>query len=267
MNHTLKTAIKSIILLVTAIALAISSIPSSSAQSYMIAPSVEIRSPISSYTKVYSNTTIEIEIVVANFKDAPEIQKIYYSLDGHTLTLANMTKEDKLVTFADNKTGYIYYGRAVLENLPEGNYTLIVHVMDANSKTIGSTVNFTIDLDYKPPTFLSPQNQTHYSSQVPLTFCVYEEIVYAYYSLNGGAPVYVTGNTTLTGLSDGPNQLNFLVKFQVTIYGFVSSFNFSKDQSNFLAQMLPTVLGIVFVLLIVTAIAIYKKGKVKKLAE
>ncbi len=267
MNPTSKIAIKSIILAVTALAMAISSISSASAQSAMIAPSVEIRSPISSYTKIYSNTTIEIEIVVTNYKDAPEIQKIYYSLDGRTLTIANMTKGDELDTFADNKTGYVCYGRGVLENLPEGNYTLLVHVMDANGKTIGNRVNFTIDLDYKPPTLLSPQNQTDYSSQVPLTFCVYEGIVYAYYSLNGGAPVYVTGNTTLTGLSDGINQLNFLAKFPVTTYGFESLFNFTENQSNLLAEMLPIVLCAVFILLIVTAIVLHQKRKVKRLAK
>ena len=161
----------------------------------LIAPSIEIRSPRDYYTKVYQNTTIDVEIAVSVLKDAPAIQKIVYSLDGDTnLKVPDITKDNQLVSFGPDRTGYIYYGRAVLENLPEGNHTLVAHYMDVTSRVMSARVDFRIDLDYEPPRvlLLSPQNQTYSSSHIPLIFTVNgKEIRNAYYilDLNGREPI------------------------------------------------------------------------------
>lgn len=54
---------------------------------------------------------------------------------------------------------------------------------------------------------LSPKNSTYTIDSVPLTFTVIEPISWIGYSLDGQANVTITGNTTLTGLSDGPHLL------------------------------------------------------------
>jgi hypothetical protein len=50
---------------------------------------------------------------------------------------------------------------------------------------------------------VSPENKTYNSSSVSLAFGIDEPIVWAGYSLDGGENVTVTGNTTLTELSNG----------------------------------------------------------------
>ena len=70
----------------------------------------------------------------------------------------------------------------------------------------------TIIADYEitPPaiTILSPQNLTYFNSSVPLTFTVYDysPVSWMGYSLDSGANVTVSGNTTLT-LADGSHQV------------------------------------------------------------
>ena len=54
---------------------------------------------------------------------------------------------------------------------------------------------------------LSPENKTYNVSSVPLTFTVSEPGSWIGYSLDEQANVTITGNTTLTGLSDGIHSL------------------------------------------------------------
>ena len=60
-----------------------------------------------------------------------------------------------------------------------------------------------------PPviSILSPQNTTYTTTSVPLTFTVSEAISWIGYTLDGQANMTITGNTTLTGLSDGTHSL------------------------------------------------------------
>ncbi|UCC33752.1 MAG: PEGA domain-containing protein, partial [Candidatus Bathyarchaeota archaeon] len=55
-----------------------------------------------------------------------------------------------------------------------------------------------------PPTIsvLSPENKTHTTSSVPLTFTINEPTFWIGYSLDGQANVTIAGNTTLTNLSN-----------------------------------------------------------------
>lgn len=64
-------------------------------------------------------------------------------------------------------------------------------------------------IDTTPPTIsiLSPQNTTYSTTDVPLTFTVNETTNWIGYSLDGQANVTITGNTTLTVLSNGPHHL------------------------------------------------------------
>ena len=57
------------------------------------------------------------------------------------------------------------------------------------------------------PVVLSPQNTTYTTSSVPLTFLTREPASWMGYSLDGQLNVTVTGNTILSGLSDGSHSL------------------------------------------------------------
>ncbi len=55
--------------------------------------------------------------------------------------------------------------------------------------------------------FLSPENKTYTLDDVHLTFTLSESTSWIAYSLDGQMNVTITGNTTLSGLSNGPHNL------------------------------------------------------------
>jgi len=63
--------------------------------------------------------------------------------------------------------------------------------------------------DTTPPTIsiVSPENNTYIENHVHLKFTVSKSTSWIGYSLDGKANVTITGNTTLTGLSDGTHGL------------------------------------------------------------
>jgi len=63
--------------------------------------------------------------------------------------------------------------------------------------------------DITPPTIsiVSPENKTYSANTVPLTLTVDEATSWIGYSLDGQANITITGNTTLTELSDGTHSL------------------------------------------------------------
>jgi hypothetical protein len=92
------------------------------------------------------------------------------------------------------------------------------------------TVNFTIassesTINLIPPniTYLSIENQTYNSTDVPIEFTVDENVMQAAYSLDGQANVTIGGNSTLTGLSSGEHN--------VTVYAWNDAGNVGASQT------------------------------------
>ena len=60
---------------------------------FFIGPYISISSPVS--WKVYTNTTIPLEVMASIRADAPEIVRFLYAVDAHSnITLANLTKSN-----------------------------------------------------------------------------------------------------------------------------------------------------------------------------
>ena len=68
--------------------------------------------------------------------------------------------------------------------------------------------------DTIPPitTIISPTTQTYHTTSVPLEYKVNEETQWMQYSLDGGANVTLSGNTTLTGLTKTTHTLTIYAK-------------------------------------------------------
>jgi hypothetical protein len=64
-------------------------------------------------------------------------------------------------------------------------------------------------LDITPPTIsiISPENKTYTVNNVSLTFTVDKSTSWIGYGLDGQANITISGNTTLTGLSDGSHNI------------------------------------------------------------
>jgi hypothetical protein len=188
---------------------------------FLPAPAIIIYSPA---PIIYANTSLPLNVGVNVLMDDPEIVYIHYSIDGN----ANVTLTDLMKTgqewFAPGTTGFTFHVHETLD-LGEGNHTLKVFSQDATGKEMSSSVEFTINTQYRYPEviILSPQNKTYTTTEVPLIWaCTEQKIVadytldllshtplYAYFTLSGNESL--TGNTTLTGLSNGTHTLTVYV--------------------------------------------------------
>jgi hypothetical protein len=69
-------------------------------------------------------------------------------------------------------------------------------------------VYFTV-IDTIPPiiTLITPLNETYSTTTIPLTYYTNEVLSWTAYSLDHGANITITGNTTLTGLGEGSHSI------------------------------------------------------------
>jgi hypothetical protein len=185
---------------------------------FLPAPAILIYSP---YPIIYTNTSVPLNVVVNILSNSPEIVCVLYCVDENSnVTLTNLTRTDN-EGFAPGRWGSVFRVTSILDNLAEGNHTLKVYSQDAAGKEMSSSVEFTINTQYRYPEvlILSPQNKTYTTTEVPLIWaCDEQKIVadytldllshtplYAYFTLSGNASL--PGNTTLTGLSNGTHTL------------------------------------------------------------
>ena len=186
---------------------------------YFPPPSIEIFSPIPA-PDVHSNASVPLDVRVNVLTSEPDITFIRYSLDGKAnVTLNSLTREDNVWYWTTTKgvtvQGTAFRAEASLDDLADGNHTLTVHAHYADGKEMSRSREFTVDTQYKPYKppellILSPQNQTYTTTELPLTFAIDEPILSAHYMLDnqgGNASQSFTGNSTLTGLSNGMHKI------------------------------------------------------------
>ena len=192
---------------------------------YLPPPSLEIFSPIS--PGVYPNASVLLNVRVNILPSEPDITCIRYSLDGKAnVTITNLAKEENVGYWTSTKgviaSGTAFTAKVSMDNLADGKHTLMVYAHYANGKEMSRSREFTVDTNYKPYkpelVILSPQNQTYITAEVPLTFGVNEPILHAHYMLDRHDPFLflsgeteLTGNSTLTGLSNGMHNITITV--------------------------------------------------------
>ena len=215
-----RTALTSLIMALLFSAIAGAMLVKVATANFLPAPAIIIYSPA---PLISTNTSIPLNIGVNILKNSPKIVHILYSVDGNSnVTLSNLTRTDN-VWFDPDKVGSEFRTTSILDNLAEGNHTLKVYSQDAAGKEMSSSVKFTINTHYKYPeiVLLSPQNTTYASAEVPLTYTCDRQIWSADYILEGeGGHMALSGNTTLTGLSNGTHT--------ITVYVFTTE----REQAN-----------------------------------
>jgi hypothetical protein len=144
-----------------------------------------------------------------------EIFAVSYDLDGKMGNSSNniagpdSLNEKKSLSCSANLTG-----------LSEGTHSIVIYAYgrcymypEKFQQQYGwmvtgqtETLYFTVDT---PPaiSFLSMENQTYETTNVPLNFTVNQSVSQITYSLDGRDNVTVAGNTTLTGLPQGAHTL------------------------------------------------------------
>ena len=174
-------------------------------------PSMKIISPPDPPNR-YENSTVSLEVEVYMLNESPRLSSIYYSLDGGPFVYLDFTTLRNSSWWPD-KIGYVVGAKADIENLAEGSHNLKAYSVDIKGKIIAaSTRTFTVDSQYQVTLveILSPKNITYSTKEIPLIFTINGEFKNASYHFLPPSPmrgnitgVPITGNTTLTGLSDG----------------------------------------------------------------
>jgi len=233
---------------------------------FLPAPAIIIYAPA---PIIYTNTSVTLNVGVNILNTSPEIVRILYSVDDNAnVTLTNLTRTDN-VWFDPNKVGSEFRVTSILENLAEGNHTLKVYSQDANGKEMSSSVKFTVDTRYKYPevVILSPQNTTYASIDVPLTFTSDRRILSADYILEGeGGHMSISGNTTLTGLSNGTHAITVYV-FTENGQGTSQTIHFTvSPETQLQIEPFPTLLVVAVTVTVLAVVAVsllvyFKKRK------
>jgi hypothetical protein len=148
----------------------------------------------------------------------PKLQRIYYSLDGGPSVYFDFTTLRNSSWWPD-KIGYVVGAKVDLEKLSEGSHNVNAYSVDSDGKVIASSSRtFTVDSQYQVTVveILSPKNITYSTREIPLIFTVNGEFKNASYHFLPPSPVRgnitgfpITGNTTLTGLTDGFYRILF----------------------------------------------------------
>jgi hypothetical protein len=202
-------------------------------------PSMNIISPPYPPNR-YENTTVELEINVYLHNDSPKISSISYRLDGEDLQyLKNFTIKSPS-NFGTGRVGYTVVAKSVLENLSEGNHTIIAY---SNGMSISRT--FTVNSSYPVTSIkiLSPTNQT-YTGEIPLIFTVngnieeayfhlYEKQDYPSYGPNNSNRYALTGNTTIPLPSEGKYELLITLTTEKGRAEAVTNFSVMNDYSMY----------------------------------
>ncbi|MDH5375925.1 MAG: hypothetical protein OEW95_08945, partial [Candidatus Bathyarchaeota archaeon] len=194
-----------------------------------VVPSILLVSPTNT---VYASASVPLR-----FLTYETASWIGYSLDG----LMNVTVS----------------GNTTLFGLSDGVHTVTVYANDtAGNVGYSDTVYFTIDATLPSITILSPENKTYDTNFVPLSFTVDEQVSWMAYSLDGQANVTITGDITLSGLSEGSHSVIVYVRDGAGNAGTPRMVYFSIERQ----QAEPLQLWIVAVIVIIAGVGFALTG-------
>jgi hypothetical protein len=96
-------------------------------------------------------------------------------------------------------------------------------------ETSSDLINFTVDATSPTISIFSVENKTYRTPEVALNFTVNEAVAQISYVLDGQDNVTISGNTTLTGLTDGKHNVTFYAKDLVGNIGASETVTFSIE--------------------------------------
>jgi len=113
---------------------------------------------------------------------------------------------------------------------------------------------------------VSPENKTYSTTEVPLTFTASKQASSIYYSVNGEANVSITGNTTLTNLTNGTHNLTIYAEDNNGNTGASETIQFtiSKEDDTTPASSDSTILLVSAAIIIgavITVVYVWRKVK------
>jgi hypothetical protein len=144
------------------------------------------------------------------------IMQVYYKADWEQNETYVYNNEGIYIPYDENAITEFSYDME-LTGVPEGKHYITVHAVEWGAYINGlfvhmfsingsSSVSFTVDVS--PNISVLPLvNKTYEFSDVPLEFTVNKPVSQITYSLDGKENFSISGNTTLTGLTNGDHYL------------------------------------------------------------
>ncbi|HEX9261199.1 MAG TPA: hypothetical protein VF893_01570 [Candidatus Bathyarchaeia archaeon] len=142
----------------------------------------------------------------------------------------------------------------LLSNIPEGHHSITIKARGIGTYMneeelsytwffISSTATVSFTIDYTAPTVsvLSLVNMTYNVSDFPLNFSVNEPVSQIAYNLDGKENNTVSGNTTLTRLSNGDHNLTFYAEDDAGNFGKSDTISFTVAVPEPEPEPFPTV--------------------------
>jgi parallel beta-helix repeat protein len=215
-----------------------------------------------------------------------EHEVVFQALDTTPPAISILSPENKMyagkdvfLSFTVNETAsWIGYsldgqmnetisGNTMLSGLPDGIHTITVYANDtAGNMGSSGIVYFTIDTVSPNIEILSPENKTYTTSSVPLSLAFNEAISWIGYSLDGQVNVTITGNTTVSGLSNGLHGLIVYANDTAGNTGGSEMIFFTIETRR--EETFPTwVLAVVLAIVVVVAVLLVYFTKIKKTKE
>jgi hypothetical protein len=241
-----------------------------------IPPIVMINSPENDTVQALGNITLTVAV---NFNQSSYyLTEIYYKAGW----LYPNTKMDLVKDFLTPEgVSYNFSAQTCSVNitdLKDGSYWIWVYAVVmgvANSKTVisppfentyttyyyvtgYSQVSFTIDSTPPIVRVVSLENKSFSTSNVALNFTANETLAKAMYSLDGQKNATITGNSTLSNLSNGLHNITIYAKDKAGNVGVSEAVSFKVEAFPYI-----TVTAIVAVILVSISIAVvyFKKRK------
>jgi len=197
---------------------------------YTEPPLVSILSPTNNTAYARNNVILSLNISVKYSNTTAKglvILKVYYEADWQSGVTIVCEYHPETGVFAPSVFNTTVFNTTIdlSRRLPEGNHAATVYAIEFGvyekpdpgnpfttlaypfKITGSSSVSFTIDSTPPKISITSPENKMYDSPDVPLNFTVNESVSQISYVLDGQENVTIAGNTTLSGLTDGPHNL------------------------------------------------------------
>ena len=185
---------------------------------YTKPPTLKIVSPQENMIYTSNNVTLSFNAHVGKPVTAAYVRlmQIYYKTDWEQNETYVYNNEAISIPYEPNAITEFSYNMN-LTGMPEGKHYITVHAVEWGAYIDGlfvhmyrtngsSSVNFAIDVS-PIVSVLSLVNKTYDLSDVPLDFTVNQPVSQIAYNLDGKENITISGNTTLTGLSNGEHNI------------------------------------------------------------
>ena len=165
----------------------------------------------------------------------------------------------------DGQMNVTMSGNTTIFGLSDGSHIITVHANDtAGNMGSSDTVYFTIDTVSPNIEILSPENKTYATNSVSLNFTLDELTSWVGYSLDAEKNVTITGNTTVSGLSNGLHSLIAYANDTAGNTGGSKMIHFTIETQQPVEPFPTWIVAVTVIIAVVGAVLLVYFAKVKK---